>query len=140
MSPSQQTQTNPWESHNAQYNAEVQQRWGHTDAYKESARRSKNYSAADWERFRAESESINQVIVSLMDAGVPADDPRALEAVEQARLQISKWFYDCSRQMHAQLGQMYIADPRFSATYEAIRPGMAQYMADATAANAQRQP
>ena len=33
---------------------------------------------------------------------------------------------------------MYVADPRFTATYEKIRPGMAQYLRDATAANAER--
>jgi len=40
--------------------------------------------------------------------------------------------------MHAPLGEMYVADPRFAATYEAIRPGMAAFMHDATAANAAR--
>ena len=61
-----------------------------------------------------------------------------MDAVEQARLLIDRWFYPCSRQMHAELGEMYVADPRFAATYEKIRPGMAAYMQAATAANAVR--
>ena len=61
-----------------------------------------------------------------------------MDAVDQARLLIDRWFYPCSRQMHAELGKMYVADPRFAATYEAIRPGMAAYLQAASAANAAR--
>ena len=49
-----------------------------------------------------------------------------MDAVERHRLLIDAWFYPCSREMHAQLGRMYVADPRFTATYEKMRPGMAQ--------------
>ena len=35
-------------------------------------------------------------------------------------------------------GGMYVEDARFAATYEKIRPGMAEYLRDATAANARR--
>jgi MerR family transcriptional regulator, thiopeptide resistance regulator len=69
---------------------------------------------------------------------VPPDDPRATDAVERHRLLVDRWFYPCSRETHAGLGEMYVADPRFAARYEKIRPGMAQYMRDATAANAAR--
>jgi MerR family transcriptional regulator, thiopeptide resistance regulator len=115
---------------------DVRERWGETDAYRESARRTSAYTKADWRRFNDESERIGATIASIMDAGVAPDDPRALAAVEEARLQIDHWFYPCSRTMHAQLGEMYVADPRFTATYEKIRPGMAAYIRDATAANA----
>jgi hypothetical protein len=33
---------------------------------------------------------------------------------------------------------MYLADPRFTATYEQISPGLAQYVHDAIKANAAR--
>jgi hypothetical protein len=75
-----------------------------------------------------------------MDQSVAPDDPRAVEAVERHRLQIDRWFYPCSREMHAELGKMYAADPRFAATYEKIRPGVAGYLCAATAANAARRP
>lgn len=120
------------------YEDEVKERWGHTDAYKESARRAKRYTKEDWKRFKDESHEITRAIASLIDQGVPPNDPRAMDAVERHRLQIDKWFYPCSREMHAELGKMYVADPRFTATYEKIRPGMAEYVRDATAANAAR--
>ena len=117
---------------------EARRRWGHTEAYAESARRTSHYSTKDWQRFQAQNEEVGKTIATLMDQGVPPTDPRALDAVEQARLQIDTWFYPCSRAMHAELGRMYVADPRFTATYDKIRPRMAQYICDATQANLAR--
>lgn len=122
----------------AEYEEEVQERWGGTDAYKESSRRTARYTKADWERFKAESEQIGTDTARLMDEGVPADDPRAMDLAEQARLQIDTWFYPCSHEMHVGLAEMYIVDPRFTATYEKIHEGMAQYWHDAIIANAAR--
>jgi hypothetical protein len=121
-----------------EYEDEVARRWGDTDAYRESARRTAGYTREDWERFKAQSEAVNLAIADLMDEGVAPDDPRAMDAVEEARLLIDGWFYPCSREMHAELGRMYVADPRFTKTYERIRPGLAQYVCDATAANLER--
>jgi MerR family transcriptional regulator, thiopeptide resistance regulator len=122
----------------AEHEAEAEERWGDTEAYEESARRTRRYTKEDWTRFKAESDAVNRAIATLMDDGIAADDPRAVDAVERHRLLIDTWFYPCSREMHKNLGRMYVADPRFAATYEKIRPGMAAYMRDATAANARR--
>jgi hypothetical protein len=122
----------------SEYEEEVQERWGDTDAYRESQRRTRRYTKEDWARFKTENIAVNEAIVALMDEGVAAQDPHAMDAVERHRLLIDAWFYPCSHEMHAQLGRMYVADPRFTETYEKIRPGMAQYLRDATAANAER--
>ena len=122
-----------------QYEDEVKERWGETDAYQESMRRTKRYTKDDWKRFMVESEAVSARIASLLDAGVPPEDPRAMDAVEGHRLLIDRWFYPCSLTMHVELGKMYVADPRFATTYEKVRAGMAQYMCDAIAANAARE-
>jgi len=122
----------------ADYEDEVKERWGDTDAYKESARRTKSYTKADWQRYKDEAEANGLAIAALMDAGVPPTDPRAMDAVEEHRLLIDKWFYPCSHEMHRGLGEMYVADPRFTKNYEKIHPGMAQYVSDAIRANAER--
>ncbi len=124
----------------AAHEDEARERWGGTGAYRESARRTSRYGADDWRRYRAESEAVNAELAALMDDGVPADDPRAADAAERHRLQIDRWFYPCSREMHVELGRMYVADARFAANYEKIRPGLAQYLCDAIAANAARPP
>lgn len=117
---------------------EVQQRWGDTDAYKESARRAKGYTKADWQRFKDEQEAVGARMIELFDAGVAPSDPRSMDVAEDARLQIDKWFYPLSREMHVCLGEMYIADPRFKATYDKMRDGLAQWLRDAIKANAER--
>jgi DNA-binding transcriptional MerR regulator len=122
----------------AEHVAEVRERWGETEAYRESLRRTRRLTKDDWARFKAESDAVNETIATLMDEGVAPDDPRALDAVERHRLLVDAWFYPCSREMHQQLGRMYVEDARFTKTYESIRPGMATYMCDAIAANAAR--
>jgi DNA-binding transcriptional MerR regulator len=122
----------------SKYEDEVEKRWGETDAYRESARRARHYTKTDWARFKTESDAIDARIATLMDEGIAAVDPRAVAVVERHRLLIDAWFYPCSHEMHVGLGRMYVADPRFAASYQKIRPGMAQYMCDAIAANAAR--
>ena len=118
------------------YAAEARERWGHTDAYKESARRTKGYSEEDWARIKSEMEAIEARFADLMVAGSPADGDEAMAAAEEARLHIDRNFYPCSHEMHAALGEMYTADARFSAHYEDRAAGLAGYVSAAIKANA----
>ncbi|HEX5397025.1 MAG TPA: MerR family transcriptional regulator [Candidatus Limnocylindria bacterium] len=119
-----------------QYAAEVEERWGKTDAYRESARRTASYTKADWERIKAQGQAAIEQVVAAMQAGKPADSPEAIAGAEAHRQQIDDAFYECSYEMHVGLAEMYIADARFTATYEKIAPGLAQYLHDAIKANA----
>ena len=121
------------------YAAEVEERWGDSDAYRESQRRVSRYTKADWQRMKAESaEPVNR-LVAAMHAGQYAGSTEAMDAAEAHRRHISDWFYDCTVEIHSGLADMYLADPRFTATYEKIAPGLAQYVHDAIKANAARQ-
>ncbi|TFV64841.1 UNVERIFIED_ORG: MerR family transcriptional regulator [Bacillus sp. AZ43] len=123
----------------AQYEAEVEERWGETDAYAESKRKTASYSKDDWVRIKAEQEEIGARFVEAMRSGEAADSETAMDVAEAHRQSISRWFYECSPEMHANLGRMYVEDPRFTATYEAMAPGLAQYVSTANQANAARQ-
>jgi DNA-binding transcriptional MerR regulator len=116
--------------------AEVEERWGQTDAYRETARRASRYTKADWQRIKAEGQRAIEQVVAAMQSGRPADSPEAMAGAEGHRRQIHDNFYDCSNEMHVGLAEMYLADPRFTATYEKIAPGLAQYLHDAILANA----
>jgi DNA-binding transcriptional MerR regulator len=124
----------------SQYEEEVQQRWGHTDAYKESARRTKQYGKADWDRYKREAQAIGERIVERLRAGAPPDDPALQAAVEDHRLLIDRWFYPCSVEMHKNLGALYVNDPRFTANLDKIAPGYARYLSDAIAASREPRP
>ncbi len=122
----------------SQYEEEARQRWGDTEAYRESARRTSRYTKADWQQIGREGAEINAAFVALMEAGIPAAGPAATEVAERHRVYISKWFYECSPEIHAGLGQMYVADPRFTDNIDRAGPGLARYMSEAFAANAAR--
>ena len=119
----------------SEHEAEAKERWGDTDAYRESARRTKRYAKADWQRIKDEGEANMAAMIELFDAGVSPDDERAMDVADEARLQIDRWFYPCSPEMHMGLGDMYIADARFTAHYDQHRPGLAAWFRDAIAAN-----
>jgi DNA-binding transcriptional MerR regulator len=121
-----------------QYTGEVEERWGETDAYRESMRRTRGYTKADWQRIKAEGQAAVETLVGAMRAGKPADAPEAMDGAELHRLQIDRNFYACSYEMQVGLAEMYLTDPRFTATYEKIEPGLAQYLHDAIVANAAR--
>ncbi|MEU1676273.1 MerR family transcriptional regulator [Streptomyces roseifaciens] len=120
------------------YAEEVEQRWGDTEAYRESQRRTAAYTKEDWLRMQAEADGLNERIAALMGTGAAADSPEAMDLAEEHRQQIVRFYYDCTYDIHTCLGEMYVTDERFTATYEAIRPGMAGYLRDAIVANAVR--
>jgi len=121
-----------------EYQAEAQERWGESDAWKQSARRTKNYTKADFERIKAESDAVNATFVTALESGSPATSPEAMDAAEAHRAHTERWFYDLDHGFHRGLADMYLADPRFTKTYEDLAPGLAQYVHDAIHANADR--
>ena len=122
----------------AEHQAEVEERWGKTDAFKESQKRTSKYKKEDWKRLGKEAEEIGARLADAMTKGLPAGGVAAMDLAEQARLHIDRWFYPCSHEMHRNLGEMYVADPRFAKHYEDRAPGLAVYVRDAIAANADR--
>ncbi|MEV4488673.1 MerR family transcriptional regulator [Micromonospora coxensis] len=115
---------------------EAERRWGDSEAYRESTRRTASYSKEDWLRNKSENEEWGRRFVEVMASGAPADSPAAMALAEEHRQLITRWFYDCSYEVHTGLADMYVADPRFTAHYEQIAPGMTAYLAEAIHANA----
>jgi DNA-binding transcriptional MerR regulator len=118
------------------YEEETRERWGDTDAYRESARRTAGYGEPEWTQIRAEADGVVADFARLLAAGGPADGAEAGAVAERHRRHIIRWFYDVSPSMHRNLAAMYIADARFAASYERVAPGLAQYVHDAVLANA----
>lgn len=121
-----------------EYATEAQERWGDTDAWKQSAARTARYTKADWEAVKAEQDEAGRLLVEAMRSGAAPDSERAMDAAEASRLVIHRWFYDLDHAFHRGLADMYVADPRFTKTFEDQAPGLAQYAHDAIHANADR--
>lgn len=121
------------------HRAEAEQRWGDSPQWAESQRRTRRYDKADWEAIKAEADQLLADLAAAMRDGEPATSQRAMDAAEAHRQHVTRWFYDCTPQVHRGLGEMYVSDPRFRRTYEDVAEGLAAYARDAHAANADRQ-
>lgn len=113
------------------YEAEAEQRWGETDAYKQSSKRTKSYTEDDWRQIHRESAEIDARLIELMDSNALAEDERVQKCIHDKRMHLNKYFYDCPVAMIGGLGQMYIDDPRFTKNIDKAREGLAAYMRDA---------
>lgn len=122
----------------SQYEEEAKQRWGHTEAWRISKERTGKYRKEDWARIQAEAGEIYRRLAELLAEGKRPNDAEAMDAAEQHRLHIDRWFYPCPPAMHAGLGQMYVADPRFTEFFEKQREGLAAFVSEAFQANAAR--
>ena len=118
-----------------EYDTEAKERWGDTDAYKESQRRTKSYTKEDWAAIKAEGEAISERLAAALRSGAAPDSVEALAAAEAHRMHIHQRFYPCTREMHRNLGEMYVQDPRFTAYWDAYEEGLATFVRDAIAAN-----
>ena len=93
------------------YTAEAKAKWGKTDAYKEyeqkAAGQSKVQQKNDGEALMAKFAEVGAL------RHLSPDSPEVQEAVAGIQTCITQHYYNCTKQIFAGLGQMYIADERF---------------------------
>ena len=114
-----------------EYEDEVGERWGDTDAYQQSQAKTSKYSKADFQAAKVDQEAATELFVYAFGNSLPFDSPKTQEAVRAHRDAITKWFYDCSVEMQKNLAIMYVEDPRFKEYYDGRVRGLAQYVHDA---------
>lgn len=113
-----------------EYDDEVKERWGDTDAYAQSQARTSKYTQADFAAARVDQEAATELFLFAFGNNLSVNSPEAQEAVTAHREAISKWFYDCSIEMQKNLALMYIEDPRFKKYYDGRVNGLAQFVHD----------
>jgi DNA-binding transcriptional MerR regulator len=118
-----------------QYEAEAQERWGATDAYKQSKQRTKHLTDRDFARIEKEGREITATIAKTIVYG-PAS-AEAQDAIERFWKHLHT-FYDPDPSMFKGLGEMYVVDERFRAYYTPYDPKMPEFMRDAMAIFAER--
>jgi len=136
LTPEEQLEVFGTDKVGGEWAAEAEDRWGGTDAYRESQRRTARYTKADWARLKAEADEGLHAFRDALASGLPATGAEAMAMAERHRQYLSRWFYDCGYDMHRGLAQMYLADERFTQLYENVAPGLARYVHDAIIANA----
>ena len=114
------------------YAKEARERWGDTDAYAESEKRTAGYGKEQWAAIQQEADGIFAAFAALRGHAPDEPDVQALVARWQAH--ITRNYYACTKEILAGLGQMYTADERFMQNIDRAGAGTAQLMSDAIAA------
>jgi DNA-binding transcriptional MerR regulator len=122
----------------AEYTEEAKERWGDTDAWQQSQRRTAAYTKDDWIAIKAEADASIAGFAEAMRAGQPPTGTVAMDLAEAHRQHLTRWFYDCGYDGHRGLAELYVSDPRYIAEYDKIEPGFSQYVREAILANADR--
>lgn len=112
-----------------EYATEAEERWGNTDAWKQSQQRAAKFSKQDWIEIKAEGDALLQALAEAKRSGVAPGSAEADELVARHRASIER-FYDFGSEMHRNLVKMYIADERFTRYYDDVEPGLAQFVHD----------
>jgi len=120
------------------YADEARDRWGQTEAFRESQRRAAGYSSEDWAEIKRQTAGVESRLAAALLEGWPPDSTIAMDLAEEHRALLSRWFYECSPSLHCSLGAMYVADPRFAEHYDQRARGLASYVCEAIHANADR--
>ena len=115
---------------NHQYAKEARERWGDNAAYKESEQRTANYTAADWSELSAGMDVIMAGFTELKSSGVAPDAKPARLQVEKLKQFITERMYTCTDEILSGLGQMYIADDRFTKNIDKHGDGTAVYVSE----------
>ena len=90
----------------------------------------RNMSKAQWQAVKNEGEAVTLAIAALQDRDPSDPEVQKLMARHHAHMEN---FYPVSAEIYKGLGQMYVMDERFTAFYEKISPGLAEFMRDAMA-------
>ena len=107
------------------YANEVKQRWGNTDAYKESQQRNTDFSKS-----AALLGAVFEDFAELNRGGIlPNDEPAKIQ-VEKLQQCITDNFYTCTNEILAGLGQMYVNDDRFQKNIDRHGEGTAEYISE----------
>lgn len=113
------------------YNNEVKERWGNTEAYAEFSERTKDYSKERFADINTGLENIFRDFAELMKSGAASDSSDAQALVKKLQDYITENYYTCTDEILAGLGQMYISDERFKSNIDKYAIGTAEFVSKA---------
>ncbi|MCI2047965.1 MAG: MerR family transcriptional regulator [Faecalibacterium sp.] len=132
MSKQNKTTAADIEAAKKQYAAEAAERWGKTEAYRESEKRHAAYTDTQEAAIAEDANAIFAAFAAHMDQAPGAPEVQAL--VKRWQDHITKYHYTCTKEILAGLGQMYVGDARFTETLDRFGDGNARFMSEAIAA------
>jgi hypothetical protein len=113
------------------YKVEAQEKWGQTQTYKEHTEKTKNYSKNKWNNLAEEMDHIFAEFAICMKNGATPDSDEAQNLVKELQNHITQNYYNCTNQILAGLGQMYVCDERFNNNINKHSVGTAEFVSKA---------
>ena len=113
------------------FDNEVKQRWGNTDAYKESKQKTADYSADKWNDVNAGLDAVLAEFAVALKDGTTPESESAKSLVKKLQQYITDNFYTCTDEILAGLGQMYTLDERFKNNIDKNGGGTAEFACNA---------
>jgi len=110
------------------YAEEAKQRWGHTEAWRQSQERYKKMTKDDLANIKRGADLWMKKAALLV--GRPVTDTEVQTMIAEHYNALRTW-YEPNLVMYRGLADMYVNDPRFAAYYEKYAKGLAQFMRDA---------
>jgi DNA-binding transcriptional MerR regulator len=126
----------------AEYEAEIIERFGEgaRASIEASKQAVKGWSKADWERRGREYGEVETAMGKALANGLPADSEEVRALIRRHHAWVgAMWNRTPSRQAYAGLGRLYTDHPDFRARYEAVQPGLAEFLAEAMRSFAERE-
>lgn len=117
------------ENHKKQYAEEVRNRWGDSDAYAEYEKKTKGYSKEDWNSISQAGDRIMGEFAKHRD--LSPEDETVQELVARWQNFITTHYYECTKDILAGLGNMYVSDERFRENINKHGEGTADLMSKA---------
>ncbi|GKX29766.1 MerR family transcriptional regulator [Vallitalea longa] len=109
------------------YKEEAIEKYGETaiNTYKKTSK----YSKKKWEEINKEANTIYKELADNMDKDV--DDPYVQKLIDDWRNHITYNYYECTIDIFRGLGNLYVADERFTKNIDKTKEGLARYMKEA---------
>jgi len=111
------------------YGEEVRAKYGNETADR-SNKKVLNMTQEQYDKAEGLAQSIKETLAEAYKTGDPAGE-LAQRAVDFHRQWLCLYWDGYTKEAHAGLGDMYVADERFKAYYDAEQPGTAEFLRDA---------
>ena len=113
------------------YQDEVHEKWGNTDAYQEYEKKTKTYSQQKWNALAEGLDCIMAEFAVCMKKDEAPNSAEAQKLVKTLQTYITENYYVCTNEILVGLGQMYVADERFKNNIDKHAKGTAKFICDA---------
>ncbi|MBT2662636.1 MerR family transcriptional regulator [Bacillus sp. ISL-45] len=116
------------EEHQKKYSEEAKKKYD-KETVENVEKRTAGYSAEDWAEIQSKTDEIYKQLIARMDQGPEAQEVQ--QAVADWRQFITDHYYDCTLDIYRGLGDLYVADPRFTKNIDKHQQGLAAFFKEA---------